>query len=98
VWNLESGKQIGKDWRDGESEVKSIALSPDGQKVVSGSYDSAVRLWDIDTGKVIAKWMGHTRSVLSVRWSRDGQRVLSGSKDGMLATPLICCYDSDTDP
>jgi len=82
VWNLESGKQIGKDWRDGESEVKSIALSPNGQKVVSGSYDSAVRLWDIDTGKVIAKWMGHTRSVLSVRWSRDGQRVLSGSKDG----------------
>jgi WD40 repeat protein len=111
VWNLKSGKQIGEDWRDGESKAKSkalspngktvvsgkqtgqawrdednrvwsIALSPDGTKVVSGSGDGAVRLWDMDTGKVIAKWMGHTDSVISVYWSRDGRRVLSGSKDG----------------
>ncbi|KAG2054600.1 WD40 repeat-like protein [Suillus hirtellus] len=82
VWNLKSGKQIGEDWIDGESEVYCIALSPDGKKVVSGSSDGAVRLWDIDTCKVIAKWMGHTKSVLSVCWSRDGRRVLSGSEDG----------------
>jgi WD40 repeat protein len=113
VWNLKSGKQIGEDWRDGESKVKSIALSPDGKKVasgkqiredwrdeeskvwmnslalspngkkvVSGSSDGAVRLWDIDTCKVIAKWTGHTQPVASVYWSQDGQRVLSGSLDG----------------
>ncbi|KIK40862.1 hypothetical protein CY34DRAFT_806792 [Suillus luteus UH-Slu-Lm8-n1] len=64
------------------SEVRTIALSPDGKKVVSGSRDGAVRLWDIDTGKVISKWMGHTGEVKSVCWSRDGQRVLSGSYDG----------------
>jgi WD40 repeat protein len=60
VWDLQSGKQVGNDWRDGEMVVRAIALSPDGKKVVSGSGDGAVRLWDVDTGKVIAKWTGHT--------------------------------------
>ncbi|KAG2338950.1 WD40 repeat-like protein [Suillus weaverae] len=74
---------MGEDWRDGESAVMSnIALSPDGKKVVSGSQDGAVRLWDIDTCKVIAKWTGHTKEVVSICWSRDGRRVLSGSFDG----------------
>jgi WD40 repeat protein len=82
VWSLKSGKQVGEDWRDGESKVESIALSPDGKKVVSGSWDGAVRLWDIDTCKVIAKWTGHTHLVASVCWNRDGRSVLSGSDDG----------------
>jgi WD40 repeat protein len=82
IWNLTSGKQIGKDWRDGDSDVWTIALSPDEKKVVSGSKDGGVRLWDIDTGKLIAKWTGHTNTVVSVCWSRDGHRVVSGSEDG----------------
>jgi WD40 repeat protein len=82
VWNLKSGKQIGDDWRDGDSGVWTIALSPDGKKVVSGSEDGGLRLWNIDTGKVITIWTGHTETVMSVCWSRDGQRVVSGSIDG----------------
>ncbi|KAG1807117.1 quinon protein alcohol dehydrogenase-like superfamily [Suillus subaureus] len=82
VWNLKSGKQIGEDWRDGESAVYRIALSPDGKKVVSGSEDGAVKVWDIDTCEVITKWTEHTRAVVSVCWSRNGRRVLSGSEDG----------------
>jgi WD40 repeat protein len=91
VWNVKSGKQIGEDWRveqdwsdrDWEKEgVHSIALSPDERKVGSGSGDGVVRLWDIDTGKVIAKWTGHTRRVRSVCWSQDDRRLLSGSFDG----------------
>src|ERR1700709_882806 len=59
LWNLLTGKQIGNDWRDGESGVYTIALSPDGKKVVSGSGDGVVRLWDVDMEKVIAMWTGH---------------------------------------
>jgi WD40 repeat protein len=82
VWNLQTGKQIGNDWRDGESDVNTIALSLDGKKVVSGSDDAAVRLWDVDTGKVIAKWTGHNNQVLHICWSRDGRQVVSGGNGG----------------
>ena len=81
VWDLQSGKQIGNDWRDGGGTVYAIGLSPDGKKVASGCDDGAVRLWDVDTGKVIAKWVGHTTTVYCVCWSRDGGRVVSGALD-----------------
>jgi len=71
LWSLESGEQIGSDWRDKGSALYTIALSPDGKKIASGSEDGGVRLWDIDTGKVIAKWTGHGRGVSSLcsgRW------------------------------
>jgi WD40 repeat protein len=82
VWNLQTGQQIGDDWRDGESDVNTIALSLDGKKVVSGSDDAAVRLWDVDMGKVIAKWTGHNSRVWNIRWNRDGRRVVSGGDGG----------------
>jgi WD40 repeat protein len=82
VWDLQSEQQLGTDWRDGESAVYAIGLSPDGKKIVSGSNDGVVRLWDVDTGKVIAKWTGHTSGIESVCWSQDGGTVVSGSLDG----------------
>jgi WD40 repeat protein len=83
---LESGTQIGEDWRDDEEKeagVNSIALSPDGKTVVSGSNDGKMKLWDIEKGMVVAKWTGHTNSVTSACWSAGGDRVVSGSTDGM---------------
>jgi WD40 repeat protein len=82
VWDLQNGKQIGNDWRDGESDINTTALSPDGKTVASGSDDRAVRLWDVETGKVLAKWTGHGRRTSSLCWSRDGGLVASGSSDG----------------
>ncbi|KAG2758269.1 WD40 repeat-like protein [Suillus brevipes Sb2] len=84
LWDLESGTQIGEDWRDDEAKeagVNSIALSPDGKTVVSGNNDGKMRLWDIETGIIVAKW-GHTYRVTSVCWSAGGDRVVSGSSDG----------------
>jgi WD40 repeat protein len=83
VWDLESGAQIGEDWKDEEeSGMDDIALSPNGKTVVSGYWDGKVKLWDVETGKVIQRWTGHTGIVMSVCWSADGDRVVSGSGDG----------------
>jgi WD40 repeat protein len=86
VWNLKSGKQIGDDWRSGDSAVGTIALSPDGKKVVSGSGDGGVKLWDINTGKVIAEWTGHKKAVspsagveIVRKWRADPTTGLQGN-------------------
>jgi WD40 repeat protein len=84
--DLESGTQIGDDWQDKGTLgiVFSITLSPNGKTIASGSIDGIVRLWDVEKGKFIAQWTGHTLRVCSVRWSGDGERVASASSDGML--------------
>jgi WD40 repeat protein len=40
-----------------------MALSPNGKIIASGSDDGKVRLWDVETTKVISKWTGHTHVV-----------------------------------
>ncbi|KAF5347139.1 hypothetical protein D9757_015068 [Collybiopsis confluens] len=64
------------------SVVQSVAVSPNGQQVVSGSNDKTVRIWNVQTGQQIGDPLhGHTSEVTSVAFSPDGQQVVSGSYD-----------------
>jgi len=85
LWEIESDRLIVDDWCDGGNEqVCTIALSPNGKSVASGGGDRKVRLWRVETKKVVAKWSGHTDWVRSLCWSVDGERVVSGSDDGTI--------------
>jgi WD40 repeat protein len=59
--------------------VNSVAISRDGMRIVSGSYDKTVRMWDASTGAELNVLKGHTNWVNSVAISRDGMRIVSGS-------------------
>jgi WD40 repeat protein len=62
--------------------VRSVAFSPDGSRIVSGSADETIRIWNATTGKQIGKPLeGHTELVNSVAFSPDGSRIVSGSSD-----------------
>jgi WD40 repeat protein len=69
-----------------EESVTSVAFSPDGQRILSGSLDKkTVRIWDAKTGMPIGQPLtGHEEGVISVSYSPDGQRILSGSLDKTL--------------
>ena len=65
--------------------VTSVAFSPDGKRIVSGSEDQTLRLWDATTGKPIGEPLkGHDKSVISVAFTPDGKRIVSGSEDQTL--------------
>ncbi|KAJ7510809.1 WD40 repeat-like protein, partial [Mycena galericulata] len=62
--------------------VGSVAFSPDGRWIVSGSNDKTVCIWDSETGAALGQpFTGHTNSVLSVAFSSDGKQIVSGSRD-----------------
>src|SRR5436190_483759 len=62
--------------------VTSIAFSPDGKQIASGSWDKTIRVWDAQTGQVVSgPFEGHTDYVTSVAFSPDGKQIASGSWD-----------------
>ncbi|CAG7852040.1 Ribosome assembly protein 4 {ECO:0000303/PubMed:16221974} AltName: Full=Notchless protein homolog 1 {ECO:0000250/UniProtKB:Q9VPR4}; AltName: Full=Ribosome biogenesis factor RSA4 {ECO:0000303/PubMed:19737519} [Serendipita indica DSM 11827] len=67
------------------SRVTAIAFSPDGSRIVSGSDDETIRLWDAETGQSLGEpFRGHTNSVTAVAFSPDGSRIVSGSWDNTI--------------
>ena len=67
--------------------MESVVYSPDGGRIISGSDDSTIRIWDAETGASVGNPLkGHTDKVRSVAYSLDGQRIVSGSSDGTIRT------------
>src|SRR6202023_1520246 len=62
--------------------VISVAFSPDGSRVLSGSADHTIKLWDVATGRLLRTFEGHADAVNSVRFSPDGIHAASGGSDG----------------
>ncbi len=64
--------------------VDAIAVSPDGNQLATGEFDTPVRLWDAATGKLMLTFFGHSSQVVSVAFSADGKTLASASEDGTI--------------
>ncbi|GBE90934.1 NACHT domain-containing protein [Nostoc cycadae] len=80
LWDIHSGKCLNT--LQGHSDrVGTVAISPDGETLASGSYDCTVKLWNIHSGDCLNTLRGHNRNVYSMAISPDGEMLASGSYD-----------------
>ncbi|EUC67566.1 vegetative incompatibility protein HET-E-1, partial [Rhizoctonia solani AG-3 Rhs1AP] len=75
-----------------ESAVYSVVISPDGNRIASGSDNGSVHIFDMHTGAVVAgPFQGHTDAVWSIAFSPDGRHIASGSYD-----QTVIVWDAET--
>lgn len=78
LWFLEADKEI--IFKEDSRYIKSIAFSPDGQHILTGSLDQEAKLWDLG-GKLITQFIGHESRINDVAFDPDGQTILTCSLD-----------------
>jgi WD40 repeat protein len=64
--------------------LDSVAYSPDGRYLASGSRDNTIKIWEVATGKQLRTLTGHSEIVFSVAYSPDGRYLASGSRDNTI--------------
>ena len=61
-----------------------LAYSPDGSILASGDYDGSIKLWDLQQGKLLVSYRGHSNTVSSIIFTPNGRNLISGSYDETL--------------
>ena len=80
LWSIQKNKLI-RTFRGHTKNIVSLALSPDGKRIVSGGEDGNIKLWNIGSSEAIQTMKGDARDVSTVAFSPDGKYVLSGGFD-----------------
>ena len=80
LWDVERGDCLHTLTRHKEP-VYSVAFSPDGKFLASGSFDKCVHIWSTDTGKLVHSYKG-TGGIFEVCWNSRGDKVGASASDG----------------
>lgn len=81
IWDVYSGKCVKSIVDKGLPNGKAVNFSPDGKKIVFGSYEIG-KVWDLSAGKVITELKGSKYSIEEIKFSHDGKMILSVDEDG----------------
>lgn len=80
VWNLQTGELFLTLHSCHTSEINQVAISPDGQRIISAGRDSNIIVWDVKTGRQIYN-LTHLHGVYAIAIHPDGQTFFSAGGD-----------------
>jgi WD40 repeat protein len=81
VWDAARGQEL-LTLKAHTAYVFSVAWSPDGKRLTTGSGDQTAKVWEAASGQEVLTLKGHNGYVLSVAWSPDGKGLATASADG----------------
>src|SRR5688572_8016982 len=64
--------------------VQAVVFSPDKKFLASGSFDSTIKIWDVESGRELRSLSGHLGAIKALVWSPDGKWLASGGNDKTL--------------
>ncbi|MEO2089549.1 MAG: hypothetical protein ABGY75_08655 [Gemmataceae bacterium] len=79
VFDTDTGKDLVQLRGQHKQRVASVRFSPNGKRLLTGSWDNTARIWDAATGEHLHALEGHEYSLLTAAFSPDGKRVLTVS-------------------
>ena len=68
-------------YRGHSDSVGSVAWSPDGKYIASGSDDRTVQVWEVTTKRRVVTYSGHSSSIYELAWSPNGEYIASAGED-----------------
>jgi WD40 repeat protein len=80
IWDVKTGREMNP-MPTHADRIASIACSPDGQIIASGSNDKTIRLWQRATGKPLHLLAGHDGDIKALAFSPDGKTLASAASD-----------------
>jgi|GEM_PF-3559824 len=98
LWNATYGRAIGAFAPDESGPVGAVAFTPQGRHALAGTQRGAVKLWQLDRGRLELRLEGHRAEVVAVAVSPDGRRALTGARDGTLKLWPLDAEPEDDEP
>jgi WD40 repeat protein len=82
LWRVAPGDlESPRDLVEGQDGFFAVAFSPDSQLVAVGGADRAIRIWDVETGRLVTTIEDHADWVLGLAFSPDGKKIATASRD-----------------
>ena len=78
IWNIQKNN-LEKSINGHFGRILSLAYSPCGKYIVSGSADYTVRIWEIKSGNQVLCFDNNEAPIRTVDWSKDGKKIISGA-------------------
>lgn len=80
IWDIQGSAEVQR-FNGHKGQVSAVAYHPDGEQILSGSFDTTLILWNTLNAEIVQTFTGHNGAVVALDFNADGSRFISGAND-----------------